>query len=89
MQSSHEELIKDDPAVQKLLADARLEGEIRARKGNIFTILTVRFSPALAFQAQSVITPFQSPEILILLFQQLLRVPDERTARIVLGLPSE
>jgi len=86
-------LITDDPDVQKLLVEAEArgmaEGEIKARKGNLFTVLTIRFSATLAVQAQSVITPIQNADTLKLLFQQMLRVPDEQTARIVLGLPSE
>jgi len=109
VQYNYEELIKDDPIIQNLLAErelkgetqgefrgraegkaeGRIEGEIKATKDSILSLLTARFSAALAAQAQSVITPIQNVETLNFLFQRLLRAPDEQTVRIVLGLPSE
>lgn len=93
MQYNYQELIQDDPVIQDLLTERELkgkaEGEIKATKENIFSLLTARFSAALATQAQSVITPIQNVDTLKLLFQQLLRVPDEQMVRIVLGLSNE
>ena len=97
MPFNYEELVQDDPAVQNLLAERELrgniagkaEGEIKARKESILSLLTARFSSGLAAQAQPVITPIENAETLKMLFQQLLRVPDEQTVRLVLGLPSE
>ncbi|HEX3642565.1 MAG TPA: hypothetical protein VHV10_14840 [Ktedonobacteraceae bacterium] len=105
VQYNYEELIKDDPIIQNLLAERELKGkaegeargetrgeargEIKATKENILSVLTARFSAALADQAQPVITPIQNVETLNFLFQRLLRVPDEQTVRIVLGLSNE
>jgi predicted transposase YdaD len=93
MQFNYEELIQDDPVVQNLLAERELrgkaEGEIKARKESILSLLTARFSSALAVQAQSAIIPIENAETLKMLFQQLLQVPDEQAVRLALDLPSE
>ncbi|HEY4035467.1 MAG TPA: hypothetical protein VGL94_16035 [Ktedonobacteraceae bacterium] len=93
MQFNYDVWIKDDPIIQNLLAETRqegeVEGEINATKENIFSLLTARFSATLAAQVQPVITPIQNADTLKMLFQQLLRLPDEQTVRIVLGLPNE
>ena len=70
-------------------SEGMLEGEIKATKDDILCVLTARFSAALADRARSVITPIQNADILKLLFQQVLRLPDEQTVRIALGLPIE
>ncbi len=70
-------------------AEGILEGEIKAAKDDIFCVLTARFSAALADHARSVITPMQNADTLKLIFQQVLRLPDEQTVRIALGLPIE
>ncbi len=97
MQFNYEELIQDDPVVQNLLAERELrgktegkaEGEIKATKESILSLLTARFSSALAAQAEPVITPIENAETLKMLFQLLLRVPDEQAVRAALSLPSE
>jgi hypothetical protein len=75
------------------LAEGRGEGlawgEIKATQENILSLLTARFSAALATQAQPVVTAIQSIDVLKMLFQQLLRLPDEQTVRIALNLPNE
>jgi hypothetical protein len=90
---NYEELIQDDPVVQNLLAERELkgniEGEIKARKESILSLLTARFSPALAAQAQPAIAPIDNAETLKMLFQLLLRIPDEQAVRAALDLPSE
>jgi predicted transposase YdaD len=92
MQFNYEELIQDDPVVQNLLAETRQEGEergeIKARKENILSLLTARFSSALAAQAQPAIAPIENAEALKMLFQLLLRIPDEQAVRAALDLPS-
>ena len=100
MQSSREEvissLIKDDPVTQELLAETEADGGAWARgrlqslQDAALSILQVRF-PILAAttKAQQAIASIENADTLKMLFQQLLRVPDEQTARIVLGLPSE
>jgi predicted transposase YdaD len=101
MQFNYDVWINDDPIVRSMLAERELKGEARgkaegetwgaisATRENILSLLTARFSAALAAQAQPAITSIQSIDMLRMLFQQLLRLPDEQTARIVLGLPSE
>ncbi len=90
---NYEELIQDDPVVQNLLAERELkgnvEGEIKARKESILSLLTARFSSALAAQAQPAIAPIDNAETLKMLFQLLLRIPDEQAVRAALDLPSE
>jgi len=96
VQFNYQELIKDDPVSQSLLAEGKAEGEargkaegeIKATKDDILSVLTARFSAALADQARSVIMPMQHADTLKLLFQQVLRLPDEQTVRIALGLPT-
>ncbi len=96
VQFNYQELIKDDPVIQELFAERELkgkaegkaEGEIKATKDDILSVLTARFSAALADQARSVIMPMQHADTLKLLFQQVLRLPDEQTVRIALGLPT-
>jgi flagellar biosynthesis/type III secretory pathway protein FliH len=70
-------------------AEGILEGEIKATKDDILCVLTARFSAALADRARSVITPMQNADMLKMIFQQVLRLPDEQTVRIALGLPTE
>jgi predicted transposase YdaD len=97
MQFNYEDLIQDDPVVQNLLAERELkgktegnvEGELKARKESILSLLTARFSSALAAQAQPAIAPIESAETLKMLFQLLLRIPDEQAVRAALSLPSE
>ncbi len=67
----------------------RHKAETKATKENILSLLTARFSSALAAQAQPALTSIENADTLKMLFQQLLRVPDEPTVRIVLGLPNE
>src|SRR5271157_3107481 len=71
VQFNYQELIKDDPVIQSLLAEGKAEGEargkaegeargkaegeIKATKDDILSVLTARFSAALADQARSVI----------------------------------
>jgi flagellar biosynthesis/type III secretory pathway protein FliH len=64
-------------------------GEIKATQESILSLLTARFSAALATQAQPVVAAIQSIDVLKMLFQQLLRLPDEQTVRIALHLSSE
>jgi flagellar biosynthesis/type III secretory pathway protein FliH len=78
------------------LAEGLAEGQERGKaaglnalKESILSLLTIRFSAALAAQAQPVLTSIESVDMLKLLFQQLLRAPDEQTVRIVLVLPNE
>jgi hypothetical protein len=94
---NYEELIQDDPVVQNLLAETRQEseergetrGEIKATKENILSLLTARFSSTLAVQAQPAIASIDNAETLKMLFQLLLRIPDEQAVRAALDLPSE
>ena len=97
MQFNYEELIQDDPVVQNLLTERELKGntegevrgELKARKESILSLLTARFSSALAAQAEPAITPIENAETLKMLFQLLLQVSDERAVRTALSLPSE
>jgi hypothetical protein len=93
MQFNYEELIQDDPVIQNLLAERELkgnvDGEIKATKESILSLLTARFSSVLAAQAQPVIISIENAEALKMLFQLLLRVPDEQAVRTALSLPSE
>jgi hypothetical protein len=68
---------------------AGLAEGITVLKESILSLLTIRFSAALAAQAQSALASIQSIDVLKLLFQRILRAPDEQTVRIVLDLPSE
>ncbi len=94
---NYEELIQDDPVVQNLLAkrelkgktEGNIEGELKARKESILNLLTARFSPALAAQAQPAIASIDNAETLKMIFQLLLRIPDEQAVRAALDLPSE
>jgi len=70
-------------------AQGRLEGEIRATKDAISAVLTIRFSPALAAQAQPVIATIQDAEGLKQLQRALLILPDEQAARALLELPAQ
>ncbi len=98
MQLPHEkiirEMIEDDPVVQELLAEAyneaRAQGYLRGLRRSVLNVLRVQF-PVLAAtpQVQQAVASIQDTDTLEQLFEQMLRVPDEQTARIVLGLPSE
>jgi predicted transposase YdaD len=85
---------------QQARTEGKAEGEERGRaeglaegihvlKESILSLLTIRFSAALAAQAQPTLAPIQSLDVLKLLFQQLLRSPDEQNVRFVLDMPSE
>jgi len=65
-------------------------GKLQGLQEAAMNILEVRF-PILAAipQAQQAVASIQDTDTLEQLFEQLLRVPDEQTARIVLDLPSE
>jgi hypothetical protein len=66
-----------------------IEGEIKALKEMILNIVSIRFSPALAAQAQSAVMSIQDYEVLKRLHRQLLKAVDEQSARLVLDLPDE
>jgi predicted transposase YdaD len=74
------------------LTEGRAEGlaeGITVLKESILSLLTIRFSAALAAQAQAALASIQSIDVLKLLFQRILRAPDEQAVRFVLDLPSE
>ncbi len=93
----YEEIIQDDPVIQNLLAQRELEGEARGEargeikgiRDSILSILSVRFSPTLAAQAQPAIMSMQDYEALKRLQRQLLKADDEKSALLVLDLPEE
>jgi predicted transposase YdaD len=95
--SFFEDLIEDDPVVQNLLAQServgRAKGKIKGRieelKKLILDFLRIRFSPVLADEARSVVMAIQAYETLEVLFRGLIITSDERTVRIVIGLPYE
>lgn len=102
IQSPHEkiirEMIEDDPVVQELLTEAYdrayneawTRGKLRGLRKSVLNFLRVQF-PVLAAtpQAQQAVASIENADTLEQLFKQMLQVPDEQTARIVLGLPSE
>jgi hypothetical protein len=51
--------------------------------------LAIRFSPALAAQAQPIVTSIQNVEGLKRLQRALLFAPDEQTVRLLLKLPAQ
>jgi len=93
----YDELVQDDPVIQRLLAQSMAEGEARgearaekkALKEMILSILSIRFSPALATQAQSTVMSIQDEEDLKRIHRQLLKAADEQSALLVLDLPDE
>jgi len=93
MSYNYDELVRDDPTIQRLLAQSMAEGEARAEKKAlkemILSILSIRFSPALATQAQSTVMSIQDEEDLKRLHRQLLKAADEQSALLVLDLPDE
>jgi hypothetical protein len=89
VQFTYEELIKEDPVIQNLLAQSEIKGKIEDRKQSILDFLSIRFSPALAAQARAAVMATQVYEVLEMLFRQLIIAPDERTARTVVGLPGQ
>jgi hypothetical protein len=109
----YDELVQEDPVIQRLLAQSMAEGEkrgktqgfiegtawgivegeargeIKALKEMILSIVSIRFSSALAAQAQSAVMSIQDYEVLKRLHRQLLKAVDEQSARLVLDLPDE
>ncbi len=93
----YEEIIQDDPVIQNLLVQRELEGEARGKaegkienmKDSILSILSIRFSPALAAKAQPAVMSMQDYEDLKRLHRQLLKASDEQTALLGLDLPDE
>jgi predicted transposase YdaD len=130
---NYDELVRDDPVIQRLLAQSMAEGEargeargkaqgkaqgiiegekrgktqgllegaaqgivegeargeVKALKEMILSIVSIRFSPALATQAQSTVMSIQDYEVLKRIHRQLLKAADEQSARLVLDLPDE
>jgi len=90
---AYEEIIQEDPVIQSLLAQRELEGEargeIKGMRESILSILSIRFSPALATQAQPAVMSIQDYEALKRLQRQLIKAEDEKTALLVLDLPNE
>ena len=77
-------------AYNRAYNEAWTRGRLRGLRKSVLNILQVQF-PALASapQALQAVASIQDTDSLGQLFEQLIRVPDEQTARIVLGLPSE
>ncbi len=98
VQYNYEELIKDDPIIQNLLAERELKGKAEGKtegaawglQKSILNFLQARF-PALAAtpQAQQAVASIQDPEKLDLLQQALYIASDEQTARRFLKLPDQ
>jgi predicted transposase YdaD len=110
---NYDEIVRDDPVIQRLLAQSMAEGEARGEargeaqgkaqgkaqgiiegkletlKEAVLNIVSIRFSPALAAQAQSADMSIQDHEVLKRLHRQLLKAADEQSARLVLDLPDE
>jgi len=93
MLHNYDELVRDDPVIQRLLIERELEGKALGKiediKDSILSILSIRFSPALADQAQSTVMFIQDYEALKRLHRQLLKADDEKSALLVLDLPDE
>ena len=92
VQFTYEELIKDDPVIQNLLAQSELAGEIKGEikelKKSILNLLSIRFSPALAAQARPAVMAVQAYETLEMLFNLVAKAPDEQTALLAFDLPN-
>jgi len=94
---NYDELVRDDPVIQRLLAQSEARGEARGEawgkietlKEAILNVVSARFSPALAAQVQPAITGIQSYDVLKMLFQQMLKIPDEQSIFILLDVPDQ
>jgi predicted transposase YdaD len=98
---AYDETIEDDPVIQHMMAQRELagkaegiiegeaRGEIKGLRESILSFLSIRFSPALAAQAQPSIMATQSYDVLKMLFRLLMKAPDEQSALLMLDLPDE
>jgi predicted transposase YdaD len=101
VQFHYNDLIKDDPVIQNLLAQSKSEGEllgemrgkmrgeIEGMKKSILNILNIRFSAALAKRAQPALQRDQDFDLLDRLQRQIIKAPDEQTVLLLLDLPDE
>jgi hypothetical protein len=101
MKYDYKELVEDDPIIQELFAERDLKsraegealgearGEITATRDAISAVLAIRFSPALAAQAQPIVISIQGVEGLKRLQRALLLVSDEQAVRMLLELPAQ
>jgi hypothetical protein len=71
------------------IIEGEIKGKIKELKDAILSILSIRFSPALAAKAQPVVVSTQDYEALKRLHRQLLKADDEKLALLVLDLPDE
>jgi hypothetical protein len=82
MQYNYAELVKDDPIIQNLLTDIRLEGESQGLRKSVLSILNARFPIlAAASQTQQAVASIQEIGKLEMLLEALLHVSDEHVAR--------
>ncbi len=110
---NYDELVRDDPTIQRLLAqslaegeargkaqgvmegEARgkaqgmVEGEMKALKEMILNILSIRFSPALAARVQPVVMGIESYDVIKMLSQRMLKIPNEQAVFLLLDMPDE
>src|SRR5205823_3336233 len=84
--SMYERLLKENPAIQQLLAESKAEGEIEASRRMLINIVKARF-PALAELAEQKVTKINKPDALNMLAQQIFVAPDEHMVRWLLTSP--
>ena len=79
----YDPLWENHPKVKRIRAESEAEGEIKALRGVVVTIVRTRF-PALAELAQQKVVQINKPEILNYLIEQITAEPDEAVVRALL-----
>jgi hypothetical protein len=82
--SMYDPLWEEHPKVQSIRAESKLKGEIHASQTIVLDLVEIRF-PTLAKEAQHHIVQIKAVEALRQLAKQLVKAPDEATARWVLS----
>ena len=84
MDIHYDSLVDEDPEVQERVARGEAEGEIRGAQKIVVGLMEARF-PALTELAQERVTLIRNTGALSRLAKQVATVPDEATARWLLG----
>ena len=77
---NYDPLLEKLPKVRKIREEGKAEGQLAQAQKMFITVVSARF-PNLTDLAEQVAKQITSPDKLDLLAQQIVKVPDEQTAR--------
>ena len=78
-------IIREDPTVMAIMAEAKAKGEIKGRREAILDFVSARFSSQVVTQVQQTVAPIQDIQLLSKFNRQLVRVSNEQEVTALLA----